>query len=300
MPGGDDDHVAFERRAVRELQALRRRRRQECFVVFFESRTSTPRRSMPWRRMAPADGSSCCCIRWPARWTTCTSRPKFCRPRAASSPSSPPPITAARFLPCGIRSNLATVLERAEHEHARLEAAGTRWRPSIGGRNGRLPVAMISLSYGSASPFSVVNELGLTPDSPDALPGVQGDVVFLVPGERIEIDLVLAGRAVEDVRQQDAVVVAVGSSPNMVMSNCCAAAGQYLLHGARTGHAVADDHQLLLAPPLRNLHESDVEHHSDVEPRGARHQHLDRRCPARCPPTPPAARACRSCAPTGK
>ena len=55
-----------------------------------------------------------------------TSQPRTCSPRAASRPSSPPPITTAlqprpRFL-----EQRARVVQRAEHVHVLLVDAGNR------------------------------------------------------------------------------------------------------------------------------------------------------------------------------
>ena len=70
----------------------------------------------------------------------------------------------------------------------------------------------------------------------------------LVPGERIEEDLAGVLRAVQHVRQQDPVVVAVRLvAEHDDVELLGAAARQDLLDGARAGHAVADDHELSLS-----------------------------------------------------
>ena len=73
--------------------------------------------------------------------------PKFCRPRAASSPSRPPPITAARLL-CPARR---PAMPRQSSRVRKTKTPGLQLpsgivQPSIGGMKGRLPVAMISWS----------------------------------------------------------------------------------------------------------------------------------------------------------
>ena len=64
-------------------------------VVEVLSLKSSPRSRSDFSSSAPATGSSWRSSSQPARCTTVTSMPRCLRPLAASSPSSPPPITTA-------------------------------------------------------------------------------------------------------------------------------------------------------------------------------------------------------------
>ena len=68
-------------------------------VVLFWVCTVMPMFSTDRRRIAPAASSSCAFIRVGVACTTSTVKPRFCRPRAASRPSSPPPMTTAFVFP---------------------------------------------------------------------------------------------------------------------------------------------------------------------------------------------------------
>ena len=70
--------------------------------------------------------------------STVTSTPCVSKPRAASSPSSPPPMTAARLL------SFAKSAMRVQSSMVRNMKAPWPGNPSIGGTNGRDPVAMIT------------------------------------------------------------------------------------------------------------------------------------------------------------
>src|SRR4029453_528709 len=76
-------------------------------------------------------------------------------------------------------------------------------------------------------------------------PGVQGDVVFLVPRQGVEEDVGIAFLAGQHMAEHDAVVVSVRFiAENGDVESVPAAAGQDLLHRTCAGHAVPDDHQL--------------------------------------------------------
>ena len=108
--------------------------------------TWTPMASICAFRMAPPVASSCISIRCPARCTTCTSHPWLSRPRAASSPSKPPPITAARLLRAAWATMaLQSSMPRKANTPGRNSPLSSR-APSMGGMKARLPVAISSTS----------------------------------------------------------------------------------------------------------------------------------------------------------
>ncbi|MGC3996124.1 MAG: hypothetical protein QM767_00720 [Anaeromyxobacter sp.] len=81
-----------------------------------------------------------------ARWTTCTSSPCSRRPRAASSPSRPPPITAATFAVLA-RAVMARQSSRVRNTNTPSRSAPAASRaPAMGGTKGLDPVAMTSRS----------------------------------------------------------------------------------------------------------------------------------------------------------
>ena len=119
--GGDDHHVARRASSRREGEAgdvarRRARRSSPCLEMDVQAHLL----ELPPQDAPPAR-SSCASIRCGIRWTTWTSRPWFSRPRAASRPSSPPPMTAAR------RDALA---RSAACDRSR-RACGTRTTPSL-------------------------------------------------------------------------------------------------------------------------------------------------------------------------
>ena len=98
--------------------------------------------------------------------------------------------------------------------------------------------------------------LGGAVDGDDALAGIERDGVFVVPGERVEKDLAGVGDAAEHVRQQDAVVVAVGLvAENGDVEHRRTIACEDLLDGADAGHAVADDDEALAELGDVHIHE---------------------------------------------
>ncbi len=104
-------------------------------------------------RIAAPGSSSCTFMRRDARCTTWTSHPRFISPRAASSPRRPPPITTAFF---AVAAPAMMALQSSSVRNPMMPGARSpfgRVMFLIGGMNERLPVAMISLSYGSTTPL---------------------------------------------------------------------------------------------------------------------------------------------------
>jgi hypothetical protein len=76
---------------------------------------------------------------------------------------------------------------------------------------------------------------------------VQRDIVFGIPVERVQENFARVLRAVQHIREQDAIVVAVRlGAQHRDVKLFATAARQNLFHRARARHAVADNHQLLL------------------------------------------------------
>src|SRR5207248_10851495 len=90
-----------------------------------------------------------------------------------------------------------------------------------------------------------VDDLPLAIDARDPLAGVEGDVVLLVPRERVEEDFLRVLRPVEHVGEQDAVVVAVRLVAEHHDVEPVAAEGEDVLDEPGAGHAVADHDQPL-------------------------------------------------------
>ena len=148
--------------------------------------TFTPIASMVDFRIAPPVGSSWVSIRCPTRCTTWTSQPWLRRPRAASRPSNPPPITTARRLCFALRTIAwQSSMVRKPNSPGLILPSG-RFTPAIGGMKARLPVAMRSLSKRSLTAVLGHHDLGRPVDLAHPRAGVQLDVVLLVPFERIE------------------------------------------------------------------------------------------------------------------
>ena len=198
MPAAIDHHLALERRAVVEGAGRSPRRRRAP-----PSSPSRDGRAGPSARAAAAArgrprASSCASIRCGIRWTTWTSRPAFSRPRAASRPSRPPPMTAARAHAAARREHAIAVVERAEDEDAALEGSvalaracrdGPRSRPRSAASSGRLPVAMTSASYGSTVPSAPMTCFRARSIALDAHAGVQRHAVGGVPRQRVDEDV---------------------------------------------------------------------------------------------------------------
>ena len=184
--------------------------------------------------------------------TTSTASPRFWSPRAASSPSSPPPITTAlvRLAASAIIVEVSSSVRKPKTPSARVLSSAHS--PVIGGKNDRLPVARISLSYRMRGAVVGVHHVGEGVDAHDADSGSQVDVVVGVPVQRIEVDLARIIASGKDIRQQDAVVVAVRLvAEHGDVEVLAAAPGQHLLDRADPGHTVAHDDEPCLGGGYR-------------------------------------------------
>src|SRR3984893_13580762 len=178
-------------------------------AVLFSRWTVTPNFSMLDFRMAPAGASSGMFIRCFPVWTTCTSQSWVIRPRAASRPSRPPPMTAAREL-CFARAS---------------------------GRNQKPVVSLSDSGFGS-------DDFGGQVDFDDRRARVKDDVVLTVPIERVDENLAGLLRAAQDAGEQDPVVVPIGFvAEHHNVELITAATKQDFFHGALARHAVADNHK---------------------------------------------------------
>ena len=162
-----------------------------------------------WRRStSAAPGSSCASIKCGIKWITCVSRPQFRRPRAASNPSSPPPITAA------VRAVAAERMMRSQSSSVRntntpcLNVPCSSRTLARGGMTGLLPVAIISLSYVLREPVSGDDLLRAHIDPLDPLACMERDVPGRVPGHRVDEDVIGFVAARQHAREKNAVVVA--------------------------------------------------------------------------------------------
>src|SRR5579862_8017618 len=171
------------------------------------------------------------------RWTTVTSHPCTCSPRAASSPSRPPPITTA-LVPGRQRSSRARVSSRL-----RKTKTPSFFTSSIEGMSGTLPVASRSLKKRSHAAIVTGYGFGMRIDADDADSEAEIDAMLLVPIEAVEDDIVARFFSRQNRREQNAVVV-----------NVCLVAedrdfkfrrvAQNLLHAGDSRHSVSYDYQL--------------------------------------------------------
>src|SRR5262249_40240151 len=84
-------------------------------------------------------------------------------------------------------------------------------------------------------------------DPLDTYAGVQGDVVFLVPCQGIDEDVLRVMRSGEHTRQQYAVVITVRLITEYHDLELPASAPlEQVFHKARAGHSVTDDYEFLL------------------------------------------------------
>ncbi len=83
---------------------------------------------------------------------------------------------------------------------------------------------------------------------------MEPDIIVLVPGERVDEDVLRVMAPGEHAREQDPVIVTVGLvTEHDDVEAVAAAAPEELLHEARPGHSVADDDEpLLLARAVVN------------------------------------------------
>src|SRR5215204_1204369 len=192
-------------------------------------------------RIAPASASSCMFIRYGMACTSSTCRPWPCSARAASRPSSPPPITPA---PADGVEHGAGLVDGAEAVDAGQELAVVG-ADALHRRDERVAAGrQHQVVVRDRGAVGGVEQLGggVDPLGPDT--GPEGDAVVGVPVVAVEHDVVLVLLAGQHRRQHDPVVVAVrlvaeDGDPELL----AAAALEHLLDEARAGHAVAHDHQ---------------------------------------------------------
>ena len=196
-------------------------------------------RSIDWRRTAPPPPSTCRGIRRGANSTTWVSSPRSRTALAASSPSRPPPMTAARRAPRRPGADRVEVLDRAVDEDARQLDAGQRRheRRRAGGEHQRV--------VGHARPAAVLDRARGAIDRDDALAEVQRRCRARRTRRRRRAADRSAVRAGEELAQVDAVV----GGPRLLAEARRRASGarrrtlDQALAEAMADHAVADDHQ---------------------------------------------------------
>ena len=212
-----------------------------------------PRLSTDLRRIAPARSSSWAFISVGPACTTSTVRPRFCSPRAASRPSSPPPMHDGLRAGGRLGDHGCGVVEGAEA----VDAVGKglvvgpqpghrREERSASGGQDQLVVPHAGAVVGVHDARERVD-----PHHPD--PGPEVDVVVGVPVQRVQVDLRRIVAPGKHIRQQDAVVVSVRLvAEHRHVVGFTAAAGEDLLDRADARHAVADDdeaaHQISTRP----------------------------------------------------
>ncbi len=137
------------------------------------------------------------------------------------------------------------VLDGPEPEHAAGETAVALPQPVHVGKERRTPGRDDQRVVRHRAPALARDRLRepVHPDGPVA--DVQRHAVLAVPRHGVEHEVVVVdgGRTGEDVREHDAVVVAVGLVADHGDVEQLSVAPQDLLDGARTGHPVADHHQ---------------------------------------------------------
>ena len=145
-----------------------------------------------------------------------------------------------------LRHDAIAVVDAAEAEHARPHLtvgtvhAGHGWnKRAAAGRDQQLVVALADAARGDdglARPIDLLD--------PGARARMQLDAALPVPVERIDENLARVLGAAENVREQDAVVVAVGLvAEHDEVELPRAAASDHLLDRTRSGHAISDDNE---------------------------------------------------------
>ena len=129
MPAATTTRSASTRCRRRTRRPRRARCRGSPSVAAAEQHVDAELLHLARRRYWPPSGSSCRSISVAIRCTTVTSQPCTCRPRAASRPSRPPPITTASVAGPGAPHQRARVVERAEREDAVLVEPVDRRHP---------------------------------------------------------------------------------------------------------------------------------------------------------------------------
>ena len=145
---GHDHHLAFQPRAVIEEEAADARGRRAPPWCAARGACARPTCRAPCgaslprpRRAALPSGAS--------QMNDWTSTPSSSSPRAASSPSKPPPMTAARRTSRAKPADLVAIVQRSKYEDAVAILPSVRHQPVERRTKGLLPVTMTSLSYGS-------------------------------------------------------------------------------------------------------------------------------------------------------
>ena len=190
---------------------------------------------MPCSRSArssirPAVASSWRSISRSARCTTVTAIPRLATARAASSPSSPPPITTARRAPF--------VRPRIVRTSWRVRNAIARSMPSIGGSRAREPVASTSASYGESLAAGGDGDDARV-DVDDLGAGAQLDPALAVPAAVVQRQVGRLAVAGEVVGEPDAVVRQPGLGADE--RDAPVAVGEHRLGRRDAGRAGADD-----------------------------------------------------------
>ena len=194
-------------------------------------------------RMRLAGGSSCASMTCGVRCTMWTSRPWLRKPRAASMPRSPPPITTAARASCARSQHPIAVVDRAKDERAVFqrpivghETVDRRQQRAAAGRDDQR--CRTARRHRFAPITCRLDEI----EAFDPVAGMQPDAVGGVPRQRVDDDVVHAVGAGEDAREQDPVVVAVRLvAEHRDVEDLVAALGDHVLDESGAGHAVADD-----------------------------------------------------------
>src|SRR5580658_8960104 len=121
-------------------------------------------------------------------------------------PEEPPSDDGRAPLSRGIAGNFSAVVKRSEYEHSRFALPYRRPQTFHRRDEGHAARRDEEPVVGLDDPV-VTDDLSRRPmDIGDTHSGVEGDLVVLVPGERIEKDLALVRRSVEHLREKDPVV----------------------------------------------------------------------------------------------
>ena len=177
-------------------------------------------------------------------WISVTASPRLASPHAASTPSSPPPITTARD-PGSSPLQDAHIVEIAEGENAREDVSGHRQPDGLGARRQHEPVV--------AEPRTV-GEHDLLPRGPQSRSfhaAKQQNALLAVPGRRPQLDVGVLRLAGQQARQQHPVV---GRMRFLRRDHDLVAAGALLdefLDQLEGRHPAANDQQPLAPPPIR-------------------------------------------------
>ena len=235
--GGDHDHVGGDFAAIGELHAgdsgmsekLLRARRSECGDAEFLDRLleDFPTRFIELHAHEPRshlDDGHAHVVRHQA----------FCGFQAKQSAAD----DNRRLAIFRVLGDVPAIVDRAKYEHAVQRRSLNRGyeRPATGRENQHV------VFFGH---IVRVNDFVLAIDLRHTLARVQRDLVFLVPRQRVQENLLRFLRAVEHVGKQDAVVVSVRLvAEHHDVEIVIRIGGENVLGHPRAGHAVADDDEL--------------------------------------------------------